>query len=461
MLFLKKQSLHLSLLMLVLFKMEGLPAQNPFGYQNNEGAANVNYNAQPCITEEQYKLIEKEIEKNRKQVFPEGVNTSGAVTTQLIWPLEASSKLNDCDYYYISAYVDQNTKQGEIQDWNCGTRTYDGHRGVDIVPWPFIWNKMDSNLVRVIAAAPGTILAKVDGNYDRVCNGVGGGSNSNNYISIQHDDGSVALYVHLKTGAFTTKKVGEKVTAGEFLGIVGSAGQSTGVHLHFEIRSDGTFANYVDPFHGNCNGAGSSSWWLNQKPYDEPAVLKLSLHTRWPYMGVCPNTVDSMYESDRFISSSGGMATFYACSRDVAIGAVWNFEILDPDNKVIDQWNYTNNQTARRISTLGWNKALPTRAGTYTFQSTFNGKMCTKTFTIEGMAGVVDKQERGRYKMYPNPVRDELHFAKPYKSVKVYSSFGEMVKCIKEPGNELNLAGLPEGVYLIQTDLFILRIVKN
>ena len=47
---------------------------------------------------------------------------------------------------------------------------------------------MDSNLVEVIAAAPGVILDKHDGEFDRNCAST---SSNANYVVIQHTDGSL------------------------------------------------------------------------------------------------------------------------------------------------------------------------------------------------------------------------------------------------------------------------------
>jgi murein DD-endopeptidase MepM/ murein hydrolase activator NlpD len=414
----------------------------------------------PCFTPAQYEAMEQEIVKNRKTLHLEVNVPNNAAPTLLQWPLEPSDKLTDCGYYEISAYVDQNTASGSVLDWNCGARTYDGHRGVDIVPWPFIWNKMDSNLVKVIAAAPGTIIAKVDGNPDRVCDGVGGGSSSNNYITIQHADGSTAVYAHMKTGAFTTKIVGQTVVTGEYLGIVGSAGQSTGVHLHFEIRSDGTFAKYVDPYYGPCNTATSASWWANQKPYEEPMVLKLSLHNSWPYMAVCPNTVDTLYEVDKFISSPGSKASFYVCTRDVAPYAPWSFQILDASNKILDSWTYANNATPRKVSTVGWNRTLPVTPGKYTFQSTFNGITCQKTFTIETVTQLSEVDQYDNSYFYPNPTSGMISCNEPIQHIAIYNSLGQMINAPSTSSKSVSLEEFPDGIYFIKTNKSIFKIVK-
>ena len=95
---------------------------------------------------------------------------------------------------------------------------------------------MDNNQVEVIAAAAGTIVDKADGNFDKNC-----GSNNlmANYLVIQHTDGSRVLYFHMKKNSLTTKAIGQPVALGEYLGVVGSSGNSSGPHLHFEYHMGG------------------------------------------------------------------------------------------------------------------------------------------------------------------------------------------------------------------------------
>lgn len=58
------------------------------------------------------------------------------------------------------------------------------------------------------------------------------------FVAVSHKIGGkdyVALYAHLQKDTFQVKK-GDKVKAGQVLGIMGTSGTSTGVHLHFEIH---------------------------------------------------------------------------------------------------------------------------------------------------------------------------------------------------------------------------------
>jgi hypothetical protein len=58
-----------------------------------------------------------------------------------------------------------------------------------------------------------------------------------NYIIIRHDDNWVSLYGHLSK---IETVVRARVASGTLIGRVGSTGRSTGPHLHFELRQNGT-----------------------------------------------------------------------------------------------------------------------------------------------------------------------------------------------------------------------------
>lgn len=68
-------------------------------------------------------------------------------------------------------------------------------------------------------------------------------SNSYGYhVKIDHGDGFTTLYAHMQAGLKVAP--GQTVSQGQQIGIMGTTGASTGVHLHFEVTSGG---NLVDP----------------------------------------------------------------------------------------------------------------------------------------------------------------------------------------------------------------------
>lgn len=67
-----------------------------------------------------------------------------------------------------------------------------------------------------------------------------------NYVAIEHEDGSTALYAHQQQYIV---KVGDTVSQGQTIGYVGSTGNSTGSHLHLELCQDNSLSQgkLVDP----------------------------------------------------------------------------------------------------------------------------------------------------------------------------------------------------------------------
>jgi len=88
------------------------------------------------------------------------------------------------------------------------------------------------------AASGSAILAAASGKV--ISAGYRGGYG--NTVMIDHGNGVVSLYAHQKSGGIKVS-VGERVSKGERIGTVGSTGYSTGPHLHFEVRVNGTPKN--------------------------------------------------------------------------------------------------------------------------------------------------------------------------------------------------------------------------
>ena len=70
-------------------------------------------------------------------------------------------------------------------------------------------------------------------------------SSYGNYVVVSHSDGTSTLYAHMNKRAVSK---GETVSQGQVIGYVGTTGSSTGNHLHFEIRVNGTRVDPVDYF---------------------------------------------------------------------------------------------------------------------------------------------------------------------------------------------------------------------
>ena len=67
-------------------------------------------------------------------------------------------------------------------------------------------------------------------------------ASAGNYIMIYHGDGLYTRYLHCSS---LLVSVGDYVTKGQKIGLMGTTGNSTGVHLHFDVRLNGS---YVSPW---------------------------------------------------------------------------------------------------------------------------------------------------------------------------------------------------------------------
>ena len=107
--------------------------------------------------------------------------------------------------------------------------SYRGHTGVDV----------NINVVgkSVVAVKAGTVVTST-----ALRNASGGYRSYGEYVVINHHDGTMTLYAHMLSGSRTVI-LGQEVSQGQVIGTVGSTGNSTGTHLHFEVRVNGRCVN--------------------------------------------------------------------------------------------------------------------------------------------------------------------------------------------------------------------------
>lgn len=211
----------------------------------------------------------------------------------LSWPIDCVPN-ETCSFL---GYPDAD-KNGEAFD--CGRPGYLGHEGTDIA---ITEAAMDAG-VSVRAAADGVVWFVADGKFDRcpdanepdcqnprgltpgaqtgttVCTELGpycqdgqgrcfwcfaGG----NVVVILHEGqpGVFATrYDHLKKDSILVKP-GEAVKRGQVIAQVGSAGNSTGPHLHFEVWGT-SYYDVVEPWAGECGPNFGPSLWAQDPAWD-------------------------------------------------------------------------------------------------------------------------------------------------------------------------------------------------
>ncbi len=128
---------------------------------------------------------------------------SGIVGSVGVWPTPG--------YWYITSAYGYRT--------HPITRKYTLHSGVDIAA---------PNRAKIISAGAGVVI------YSGWYGAYG------NAVIIDHGNGVSTLYGHMSSRAVAN---GRAVVGGQTIGYVGSTGWSTGPHLHFEVRKNGTPTN--------------------------------------------------------------------------------------------------------------------------------------------------------------------------------------------------------------------------
>ena len=126
-----------------------------------------------------------------------------AADGELCWPLPGHTYIS-CNFGDDDAYGNS------------------GHRGTDI-PAP--------EGTPILAAHSGTVLVS------------GWNDSYGNQVLLDNGAGLSTRYAHMTQTAVTA---GEAVTAGQVIGYVGSTGDSTGFHLHFEVMQNGVRVNPMD-----------------------------------------------------------------------------------------------------------------------------------------------------------------------------------------------------------------------
>jgi murein DD-endopeptidase MepM/ murein hydrolase activator NlpD len=162
---------------------------------------------------------------------------------------------------FIQNYVDRDPGPGRI-DYACGRLTYDGDGGVDFRLRDFV--EMAEGY-EVLAAAPGVVQAVRDGMRDVSIRETGPeavrGREAGNGVVIDHGEGWTTQYSHMRQGSVRVRP-GERVAAGQTLGLVGLSGRTEFPHVEFKVRHAGA---EVDPFVGEahsqpCGDPRSPMW---------------------------------------------------------------------------------------------------------------------------------------------------------------------------------------------------------
>lgn len=167
--------------------------------------------AQEQVVEEKQKIADAAEAAYEQWVQQNASSGSGVCAEGFIWPLPSAGRV---------------TTEFGADQWVNGVFS-SGHKGIDIAI---------AGGTPIYAAHNGTVAATT------------GHWSYGNVVMIDNGDGISTLYAHMQSAAIVS--VGQTVTQGQVIGYVGSTGNSSGNHLHFEVRVNGVRQNprnYISP----------------------------------------------------------------------------------------------------------------------------------------------------------------------------------------------------------------------
>ena len=156
-----------------------------------------------CFTQDQRDILHQLLSEEMRPSLLALCGGIAVADGELCWPLPGHT--------YISCHF------GEVDAFGNA-----GHRGTDI-PAP--------EGTPILAAHSGTVLVS------------GWNDSYGNQVLLDNGVGLSTRYAHMTQTAVTA---GEAVTAGQVIGYVGSTGDSTGFHLHFEVMQNGVRMNPLE-----------------------------------------------------------------------------------------------------------------------------------------------------------------------------------------------------------------------
>ncbi len=336
------------------------------------------------------RVIEPAADLNHRDYFgplrakksPIAIPQGMAIPPQLQFPLRRGISNTHPGVHSISNFVDLDGNHPDsLLDYACGERTYDtdtfDHNGIDINSSMFPWLTMANDGLVVIAAADGIIVERHDGEPDQQC--AFDDSADANLIVLEHDDGSITIYAHMKNGTVTARKVGDRVEAGDYLGVAGSSGLSTGPHLH--LGTHDSAGDLIEPHAGACNDLNPDSWWGEQEDYHVKTINAVRTHSAFPETPPCPQ-LEVPHFADEFDAADTIFMSAFV--RDIVMGDVIDFEVRGPSDQVVFQASYEQedfDHAGAFFVVFGAPFRNPP-AGTYRLIVTYSGSTSEHTFYI-------------------------------------------------------------------------------
>jgi hypothetical protein len=174
------------------------------------------------------------------------------------------------DTCFLQQFVDRDAGPG-ARAFDCGPQSYDGHTGTDIRVADF---EAMTDGVDVVAAADGVVQALRDGVPDGGTAMAPEGQGCGNGVVLTHPGGWTTQYCHLMQDSVAVT-LGQSISAGTPLGLIGYSGHTDFPHVEFILRRDGVVIDPFDPSDLSQCGAGAAALWADPVPVAGGGLLSV------------------------------------------------------------------------------------------------------------------------------------------------------------------------------------------
>lgn len=230
-------------------------------------------------------------------------------------------------------------KDGVAVDTRCNARTYEGHKGTDIMIADADAMKRG---VDVLAARAGKIMRVRNSEDDHfpvtqetLDKIKADKKECGNAVLIEHDDGWQTMYCHMKKGSVIVK-AGQIVKTGEKIGQVGASGMTQFPHIHIGIIHK---ASVIDPFTGHditqaCGDKGTSLWEKSAGlTYQPLTVFTMGFSDTPPSM----ETIEQTRAPKTSVTKDSPAILLHAVLLGVKKDDAITLQIMDPDGDIYAQ----------------------------------------------------------------------------------------------------------------------------
>lgn len=252
-------------------------------------------------------------------------------------------------------YVDVDGLEGEIHDFKCGPKSYDGHKGTDFALSSV--TQMNEG-VDVFAAADGRIKRIRDGQSDHLKSDdeieslQKNKKECGNGVLIDHGNGLQSIYCHLKQDSIIVKPK-QKVRTGQKIAQVGQSGMAEFPHLHFGVMWEG---GVIDPYTGmlNTQGCGKikAPMWHVGLPmiYQPVAIFDGGFRSKSPDF----NAIKRGEQNPETLSLNSAAFVFWVGFYNVEKGDIVTLKVTGPSEKIfVERREVLENNRARQYYYTG------------------------------------------------------------------------------------------------------------